>query len=189
MNVSFIFLKLLLCGGMGLFPFVETLLSSNITKELLERNYYFQNNFPVYDKSRCRSVLRTMCSYLDDADFMGCCKPFHVKVFYNVLIKNGKLVIFNEPVGSTTVCNSSSDRTLPPILSTYLRKVTTFQKEIIIQNIPFQKEMCSKMFEGTLHVMGRSTVHNLFHTCKQISTIATFFELKFPFPCDSSQSE
>ena len=114
----------------------------------------------------CLKEANEMCTGLPGIFRIGCCKPSNVKILKNVMFKNNKFIMFE---GAKHLDNKSCDseyfdlKPLPALQTVHYRKIFSFSLPLAVQRIPFPTELCSKMFEGTLHVMGVATVHNLFH--------------------------
>lgn len=111
-------------------------------------------------KSEYSSVL-DVCNVPEDSslfDRTGCCTPSDVKHLFNVLVQDNKFVLFSEKPKTVK---------LPAVTS-----VKTQQK--IHLNVPVssinekysQSKQCTNYFDGTLHVVGRSTVKNVYHASK-----------------------
>ena len=111
------------------------------------------------------SSIGSMCSGLErkeDNDRIGCCKPHNVQYLHNVLVKQKDIVYFRG--------NSSShpQRTpkLYPVANVEKRNSKTFQLNVVMVQSnydPNDRNKCPSHVGGTLHVMGRQTVGNLFH--------------------------
>lgn len=106
----------------------------------------------------CHNIRNT-----NDYNRVGCCVPNDVKHIYNVLIENKKLIFFRPDSSSPGL------GTLPPVSTVKAQKKHNFNLPIEYRDGPLiPSKHCSRYFNGTLHIAGRSTVHNVYHACKLI---------------------
>ena len=108
-----------------------------------------------------------------DRERVACCPNVNGGILYlhNVQVLNGKIVFFT---GRSEHDGRNLDGTakypavlkLPPIKSVIRRKVTEFSLPVEVRNQNFPIADCKSYFNGTLHVIGRQTTQNLYHTSK-----------------------
>jgi len=104
----------------------------------------------------CRSLRNS-----EDYRRVGCCVPNDIRHVYNVLIENKKLIFFRPDSSSPGL------GTLPPVSTVKAQKKQNFNLPIEYRDGPMiPSQHCSRYFNGTLHIPGRSTVHNVYHACK-----------------------
>ncbi len=100
-----------------------------------------------------------------------CCTPNDVRHIYNVLIEDRKLIFFDKegsPRGERT--------SLPPVVSVSRQVRQNLDMVIEHRNEPMDvRKHCMRYFNGTLHVVGRATVHNVYHACKTYIRNFNFF--------------
>lgn len=108
--------------------------------------------------------VREVChNFLNTADYgrVGCCVPNDIKHLYNVMIENRKLIFFRPDSSSPGL------GTLPPVSTVKAQKKHNFNLPIEYRDGPLiPSKHCTRYFNGTLHIPGRSTVHNVYHACK-----------------------
>lgn len=127
---------------------ISQLLSSEKSPEYYEFN---APTVPIQDK--CHGLP------LNASERIGCCYPNDVKVLYNVMILNKKLVLHS----SKTQIEVPR---VPPVKSLHAQKLTDFNLPISTEIGPFPTRSCKHYFNGTLHVVGRSTALNVYHASK-----------------------
>ena len=97
---------------------------------------------------------------------LGCCKPHNVKILRNVMLRGERFYPLNNHLGSIYVIHS--DEALPFIRSFFQGKEIKFRMHLSHKQ---RFEPCKKIFNGTLHVIDRATMHNMFHICEYIHTL------------------
>eukprot|EP01039_Chlorochromonas_danica_P009738 gene9736-10772_t len=88
------------------------------------------------------------------------CSASNLRYLYNVLVEGKKIILFNpySPFPNASL-------TLPPIKSYLFREEVFFNMQVEVRNSTFRRhEHCLSYFPGTLHVMKRSTTHNVYHS-------------------------
>ena len=113
------------------------------------------------------SYLHELCHSLHGSDNIkrtGCCQPTDVRHLYNVMISKGKMVFF-DGTGSKTGSKAAIPL-LPKIKSLKTQHTYEFNMPIERTSEFFPPKQCKKIFEGTLHVIGRSTAKNVYHAGK-----------------------
>lgn len=102
-----------------------------------------------------------------------CCTPEDVRHLFNVLFEDQKIVGFTDLVNMKKI----SDHSLPPVTSVkkqrkenfHLPLESRFLNAVSEDNFLNNKEKnspCKSYFNGTLHVIGASTMHNVYHAGK-----------------------
>ncbi len=92
-------------------------------------------------------------------DRMGCCQPTDMRYLHNVAVRKGKFVAF---VGEKRILRNIE---LPPIVSLHMQKKVSFSMSVEENIDKFDPlHHCKTFFNGTLHVIGRTTAHNVYHT-------------------------
>lgn len=139
------------------------------------------------EKNYKYSEVQGICKHVrdeNDRNRVGCCTPSDVRHLYNVMIsKEGNMVIFQNPdaaadtttsTSTTSTVTSSKSTTirgsnkgqLPAISSVKQQAKINFNMPIEYRSEKMDMRQCTKYFNGTLHVIGRSTVKNVYHACK-----------------------
>ncbi len=114
-----------------------------------------------YAKGRLTSSLQNICDNAPNNNLRertACCSPIDTRVLYNVKIEKDNIVMFVDK-NVKTVGNSTK---LPPILSLLQQQLYTNNLHII-QRSNTESAQCKEYLNGTLHVMGKKTTHNLYH--------------------------
>lgn len=95
-----------------------------------------------------------------DAMRIVCCTPIDVRHLYHVLFEDGKILGLNS--GSK---GKISKVTLPPVTSVKRQRRDNFNLPIDSKNTDYasNQSICKTFFDGTLHVIGASTIHNVYH--------------------------
>lgn len=110
-----------------------------------------------------RSFVKDICHSLpDNGDKVriGCCSTRRMKHAYNVLMEGDAIVLF-----SGGLSNHSLPNMLPPIISYKMQREIKFNLPIKVRNEVFDPARhCKVYFPGTLHVVKRSTTHNIYHS-------------------------
>lgn len=162
----------------------ETLASSNLSypfPSTREQKSYSNSSFIV-------SSFSELCSKLPEKEIerrIGCCQPLDTRYLYNVMFGKGKIIMFTgekgadifksskeAPVVGTPSTSSGpsissqgkgSNHLLPPVRSIRLQVESKFNVDIETRTGPLPLSQCKEYFDGTLHVVGRSTVKNVYH--------------------------
>lgn len=96
------------------------------------------------------------------------CSANNIRYLYNVLIEGKKIIFFHPHLNSSI--------TLPPIKSYLFREEIFFNMQVEVRNSTFRPhEQCLSYFPGTLHVMKRSTTHNIYHSGNTILSLCSCF--------------
>ena len=98
---------------------------------------------------------------------------------HNVKFDKGKLIFYAGDSDDAKVQNRDgtysrpqSGITLPGIQSVVRRASKEYHIQVEVRNEHFNRtEHCTKYVEGTLHVTGQATTHNLYHISKYILEI------------------
>jgi hypothetical protein len=119
-----------------------------------------------------------------DQSRLLCCSQYNGGVLYleNVQILGQRIVLFTGNStdkdefrrrknldGSTSgyyTVNAMGVAELPRIMSIVRRKSKDFHMSVVHKAQPFSAASCRSYFNGTLHVTGRLTTHNLYHASK-----------------------
>ncbi len=97
---------------------------------------------------------------------VGCCTPSDVRHIYNVMIsQDGKMIIFQNPDSAASSRNNKLH--LPPVSSVKQQAKINFNIPTEYRSEKLDISKCTRYFNGTLHVVGRSTVKNVYHACKR----------------------
>lgn len=119
-------------------------------------SYHVPPDYTIVDQNVCGSVAHTRYNLSTI-----CCSPTDTRHIYNVLIEDRKLIFFVKKGSSKPVA------VLPPVMSTKRQSHINFNLPIEYREGPLEPDRhCKRYFNGTLHVPGRSTVHNIYHACK-----------------------
>ena len=114
-----------------------------------------------------RGEVMNLCSYrMNIEDRVGCCNPKDFRRLYNVKIERGKIIMYGSS-GRTTTLPSP----LPPIVSVKMQGETKFNLGVEYREGTFSDRNCSSVFDGTLHVISRRTIHKLYHASKCASLL------------------
>jgi hypothetical protein len=108
----------------------------------------------------CNSIGKTTDSSTN-LQRIACCTPSDVRHLFNALFAGNHLISFDQGL------KSDVPKTLPAVTSVKKQRKENF-------NIPFEvrrskdasnlfQSSCKSYFNGTLHVIGLSTVHNVYH--------------------------
>lgn len=125
----------------------QIILSSNKKTLLHEQHSDLSINNSV------KSIIRAICPKdLKSNNRLGCCRPSHLRILNNIMIKDGKIITFQ-----------SNEGQLPRLRSITLRKETHFNMKVENSKQNYRNAGCSSYINGTLHVMGKFTSNNLFH--------------------------
>ena len=91
-------------------------------------------------------------------DRTGCCTPSDVKHLFKVLVQDNKFVLFSE---------KPKPIKLPAVTSVKTQQKIHLNVPVLSINDKFStSQQCKSYFNGTLHVVGRSTVKNVYHASK-----------------------
>lgn len=114
----------------------------------------------IEKKSDYSNVL-DVCNVPQDSslfDRTGCCTPSDVKHLFNVLVQDNKFVLFSEKPKTVR---------LPAVTSVKTQQKIHLNVPVSSINDKFStSKQCLKYFNGTLHIVGRSTVKNVYHASK-----------------------
>jgi hypothetical protein len=116
-----------------------------------------------------KSSINNICYNLPGDDHKqrtGCCQPLDVRHLYNVMIEKGKLILF---LGDTPHTHSSQNaRKIPPVMSIKSQSKSYYNMNVEERYGKMPRDECKSYFDGTLHVIGRSTVKNVYHASKNL---------------------
>jgi hypothetical protein len=147
-------------------------LSSLIDETLFSHHYLHHrfNNKSVIDTFRnlipissSKSSYLHMCDrviqhgHTQDINRFSCCTPVDLRHIYNVQIKDGKVIYFHNS-------NAKNNIILPKIKSMKYQKAHFFHMEVDERPTSFNINNCKEYFNGTLHVVGRGTIKNVYHS-------------------------
>jgi hypothetical protein len=108
------------------------------------------------------SSMTGVCGDQIDSDTVkrtACCTPSDVKHLYDVLVHNGKFVLFSDKPQSSVK--------LPAVTSVKTQQKVNYNVDIEYRNEAFVPlTHCTSYFNGTLHVVGKSTIKNVYHASK-----------------------
>ena len=93
---------------------------------------------------------------------LGCCKPQHIKILKDVILLGGNFYYTMKSSITFHSMNKSAEE-LPVIKTSFQGKELRFRLRVSNNRaiVP-----CRKIFNGTLHVIDRATMHNMFHICE-----------------------
>jgi len=129
-----------------------------------------------FDKCAITDVCQTLTHYdydgiaHDAADGknklrMGCCTPSDVRQLYNILLEGNKIFVFQKDGAPPPRVTS-----LPDITSVKKQRKDNFniplrfrKSNLPITEIMTNKSYCRSYFNGSLHIIGSSTIHNVYH--------------------------
>jgi hypothetical protein len=120
-----------------------------------EFRYHTEGTFaPV--ENLCSSV-SNICG-AGSSSRIGCCQPKDSRILYNVIAKHGKFLAY---LGAAPTKSREFD--LPPIKSLHVQVPVTYSMKVEERYSNFEEKYCKSYFNGTLHVIGRTTAHNIYH--------------------------
>ena len=131
------------------------------TKKLSFHENYRYDNMPLY------SSIQGLCDHLhiNETDRLACCSKYPLPFYYlhNVKIEDQKLIFYVRN-------QNEKPPQLPAIISLIRRQQHLFNMDIEVREGSSGMDLasCSSYYNGTLHIAGRYTTHNLFHVCKYI---------------------
>ena len=133
-----------------------TVQASSLTQHKLSKNVVNQ------------SIISERCDNYDDSikSRIGCCYPNDAKLLYNVMIEKQRLLVFL-PKGNKRMI-SNEELKLPPIKSLQKQATSLFNMEVEVRYDDFPSSLCKSVYNGTLHVIGRSSANNVYHASKYI---------------------
>lgn len=106
----------------------------------------------------CNRLLNTT-----DFDRVLCKSSMDVPHLYNVKLQGGSLVVFLEDEAAV----NNSMWSLPTLSSWTHGKHQTLTVPVVRTVGPMNPTYhCRQYFNGTLHIVGRSSAHNVYHACK-----------------------
>lgn len=112
------------------------------------------------------SEIFSMCNRLQfnheheyDLYRFSCCAPTEVRHLYNVMIADRKIIYYNKDK-----IEPNHHLSVPKIKSMRLQQAYYFNMDIVESEQDFQINRCKSYFNGTLHVIGRGTVKNVYHS-------------------------
>lgn len=113
-----------------------------------------------------RGVISERCDEYDESikSRIGCCYPNDSKLLFNVMIQHNRLVVFIPSDSKQTISNE--ELKLPPIKSLQKQATSLFNMEVEVRRESFPRNSCKSVYNGTLHVVGRSSANNVYHTSK-----------------------
>lgn len=115
-----------------------------------------------------RSSIEQICDRLTRSHDMGrviCCTPKDNRHLYNVKIENGQFILF-DPTIPKSKTNQMDTNVLPPVMTVQRPEKIGFKMPVSYRQAEFRSEDCKHYINGTLHVVGRSTVNNVYHASK-----------------------
>ncbi len=127
---------------------LECILTVLANHSLHNQHLGFESIFPVQD--------RCFGSPQDIQERMGCCYPTDVKVMHNVMLTRKRLTIFTNESLKEPIA-------IPPIKSLHSQRPQLFTLPVEIDTGAFPSSKCKSFFNGTLHVVGRSSALNVYH--------------------------
>lgn len=95
---------------------------------------------------------------------LGCCAPSDAIYLENVIVKNGKFVVHLGHNHS----HPAKSYSLPGVKSVHMQRPVTFSMQVDQKHGLLSQRHCTSFFNGTLHVFGRSTTHNVYHASKRL---------------------
>lgn len=100
-----------------------------------------------------------ICDHSEFAPRFSCCLS-QTRYLFNVMIQDGKFIFFDD----SSLNDNDAVQQLPPIASVLLQQIHNFNMPIKREKGKFSASSCNSFFDGTLHVIGRRTVKNVYHT-------------------------
>ena len=85
----------------------------------------------------------------------ACCSSKHLYNLYHVQVSNGAFIGYSRSYQSLM---------LPPVASSHIQQLFKFQTHVTLT--PDHQFNCTKYFRGTLHVIGKRSVHRIYHASK-----------------------
>ncbi|RYH28453.1 hypothetical protein EON65_12095 [archaeon] len=112
-----------------------------------------------------RSIVQGLCeplSHTSDVTRSSCCSSPRMRHIYNVLFEADKMVLFG---GRNQTHMNSLPKRLQGVRSYKMQQEIFFNRDIVTRDEEFNPAIqCKTYFEGTLHIIKRSTTHNVYHS-------------------------
>ena len=119
-----------------------------------------------------QSVISERCDNYDESikNRNGCCYPNDAKLLYNVMIEKKRLIVFlpKESSNNNQILSKEGELKLPPIKSLQKQATSLFNMEVEVRYEAFPSRLCKSVYNGTLHVIGRSSANNVYHASKYL---------------------
>ena len=116
-----------------------------------------------YTNGRLTSSLENICDNAPNKEMRertACCSSIDTRVLYNAKIENNTIVMFVDK--NKKINGNSTTLRIPPILSLLHQQLYTYKLRFIRRSNA-ESAQCKEYFNGTLHIMGEKTTHNLYH--------------------------
>lgn len=152
---------MLLCTALPTFDDRKQFVLSTVINETLSMHTGLAL---VESRDSVHSTMGNMCDKLqlpEEQKRTACCTPSDVKHLHNVLLTGNKFVMFTN--------DSSQKYNLPGVTSVRTQQKINFFMGVENRNgtFSFSSPQCNNgYFNGTLHIVGKSTVKNVYHACK-----------------------
>ena len=113
----------------------------------------------IYGCCKKMTLLRDNSSSIDR---VGCCTNTNVIHVHNAMISDGHIILYFETAEEAAKVDLNA---MPVIVSMHLQQKHFFKMPVkkVIGTFPPPECNQDKLFEGTLHIHGRSTVKNVYH--------------------------
>jgi hypothetical protein len=132
---------------------------SEVINETLNNVKSLVNTFEI---NTSQSYIEEVCMHAIERSMLqrtGCCTPSDVKHIHNAMFLNKQLVLFND----NSKLHDKLNIPLPVVTSVRAQQKLNFHVKTIVKTEKFNKLNCKSFFNGTLHVVGRSTSKNVYH--------------------------
>lgn len=136
------------------------LLTETIPKSSLPLNHH------RLSKNESVSIISERCDNYDDSikSRIGCCYPNDAKLLYNIMIEKKKIIIYLSTENKQRISNEILK--LPAIKSLQKQSTSLFNMEVEVRYDTFPNRLCKSVYNGTLHIVGRSSANNVYHASK-----------------------
>lgn len=153
--------------------------TSTSTSSLQDMPYYLPLKSSISTSSSKYTEVMNVCDNVkdlsEDAKRTVCCTPHDVRHLHHVKIQKGKFIFFQDPTSTAKLVTK-----FPPVSSVKQQNKMDFNMEVMeVKSEAMQPQQhCDKYYDGTLHVIGRSTVKNVYHASKCCLFITSSLTLK-----------
>ena len=146
----------------------ETFSSNNFTTSHSSCPDNNSRNVSAFWKNQCSVNNGMVGRHSTEKDSrIGCCQPNYVTYLYDVKIEGGKFLLYHSNSPAEPSKLRVSKHKLPPMTSMMMQIRHEFNMDVEERySSDGRPTHCSSIFPGTLHVVGRSTVNNVYHASK-----------------------
>jgi hypothetical protein len=139
--------------------FPQSLLDEVIRETLADESFKNQRSY----KSGSISSLCDGLTSNSEVARTACCTPKDTRVITDAMLDKGKLYIFSGPPETGRTYENS----LPAVNTVKGQGKFDFNMPVEYINEDIEKSSrCKAHYNGTLHIIGRSTIHNVYHASK-----------------------